>query len=202
MLRRWLPWVLGGLGACGTNPDRNVRDEGVVMPALRLHVRSQTQPMVGPGANTVVAEAAYARGSQDGNYELFGLQGRVQIGTDPEAPLSLRLLGGLEYAWLQLEAGASSTTDQGLGPLLGLEASWHCLPPVWLYARGTSAWLAPDMTSTQLDAGLSAWPVDRCELFLAYRWWRLRREELDLFGLESDLDMRIDGLILGAGVVF
>jgi hypothetical protein len=192
------------LAACVSGPDIDLRDEGVVVPALRVHVRPSSQPLVGPAANTAVVEASYAAGTVAGidDYELLSLQGRAQVGTDPGEPLSARLLGGVEFAWMRLEEGSTSAKDEGFGPMLGTEVSWHCLEPLWLYARGTAAWCLPEMTSTQVEAGLSAWPVERCELFVAFRWWRVRREEIAIFGSDSDLDLRTDGLVLGAGIVF
>ncbi len=198
------------LAGCQGASPLVVRDGDALLPNLRVQVRPEGRDRRGPGGNGTVFEATHGSGrfgGGEGAYALTGLQSLVQIGTDPDCPVSARLLGGLEFVDLRVlppPGGPAATHGSALGPLLGLDVCWRVAAGIAVYGRGTAAAMLPDTSTVRIETGLIAWPAAGLEFTLGVRRWGVRRENWfdAVIGSDREFDLRIDGIVLGCGFVF
>lgn len=213
-MRKPIPWPLLLLGACATNQRINIQDHGILLPTLRLERPADRTEEGAPAARSAAGwlnEIAYGQGNYAGGaaeYEVWAAQTASWFGTDPREPVFARAFAGLEFLHLSVDdpslAGGSGDSGGALGPMVGLEVSWSFAADADVYVRGSAAGLLPDTTSSRGEAGLRARASAGVELFLGYRWWRVRRDDaFETGGLNDvNIDLHTDGIVFGLGLRF
>lgn len=203
--------ALASLAACASGPDVSLQDHGIFLPTMRFdYSTAQTQSPTEPRARNsgVGGELTGGRGSfagGDGEYELVSVQGWMYLATPRLERLRAGALLGLEYLGVDLEQRAVATEiDDGgsFGVLVGFDLGYEFVDRLEVYAHGTATALLPPSSSLRGELGLRWRPAPPLETFLGYRWWRLQREEAGVFGVDSDLDLHTDGVVVGFGLVF
>lgn len=202
------------LAGCASGPDANLQDHGILMPTLRFEFerahRHRAQPAdepprrsVGLGLEVTGGGGSFAGG--DGEYNLVSVQGHVSLSTPTQERLRAAALLGLEYLNVDLTRQSATTEiDDGgsFGPFAGFDVGYEVVDLLECYAHGTATALLPPSSSLRGELGLRFQPGPPLQLFLAYRWWRLQRDDVDLFGTNTDLDLHTDGVVFGMSLLF
>ena len=201
--------------SCTLGTDIKGTDSTPLMLAMRLRAPlgleergAAKEPLrIELAAETAFGDFRQKTSGVSTDYQLVQLGAGLRYSLSRGKEYSLDLLGGLIWNRAEIEfpsGGSKIRSDRiGFGPQVGLELDYRFTPEFEAYGRATYGVLLGDLgTSGQAEAGLRYKAMDQLHVFLAYRHWRYRNE--DILGNKGvgDLDLSSNGFLLGAEIRF
>ena len=203
------------LPACNLGTDIKGTDSTPIALALRMRAPlgleekgAAKEPLrIELSAETALGDFRQKSSGVSTDYQLVQLGADLRYSLSRGKDYSLDFLGGLIWNRAEIEfpsGGGRIKSDRiGLGPQVGLELDYRFTPEFEAYGRATYGVLLGDLgASGQAEAGLRYKALEQFHVFLAYRHWRYRNE--DVLGHQGvgDLDLSSNGFLLGAEIRF
>ncbi len=207
-------------GACSFSEPIDAEDHGTLFVTARVQaaIEDEDEQTEGPEQRTrgvvlEVSENVFAGGTEshqpadaDLDYRIreTGVAARFQGGNESFA---YALLAGIQMQNVELEfwtpvGSGDSEREFMIGPMFGTEGSWHPVEWLRLHARVTISGPLPVAYAFSLEGGVGLRVVEECEVFVGYRHWRLHANYLELFEESGEVDLEVDGLVLGTELSF
>lgn len=192
--------MLLSLAACASDRTAHLRDNGGIMPTLRGEFD------LGEVGVSAELSRAFGEPSATADYELTSLQVLARLRVHDGHNTWAHALGGLEVLDVEVResAGANSIADSegSFGIALGGEAGCRLFGPVASYARTTVSGMIPLLSSVRSEFGVLVEVADHADVFVAWRGWHVEYEDVTLLTNETDVDLRIEGVVFGASIRF
>ncbi len=172
------------------------------MPALRADV-----DLIGRLGIALAATGGDADPGPGADFDLGSIQALARYRVLDQRRWRGAAMAGLELVDFQAAQSGSATFHRSrtaIGPAVGIDLGWTAIDPVEVYGRGTFGALLESTSSLRGEIGLRT-PIERhADIFVAYRWWQVEQEDLDILLLANprELKLRVEGLVFGMTLRF